>query len=75
MNKSSAQQQGPLWSHGWVNWEINAELWQSMKFMQGVGKRKYKAEYAKLKSHHTVNERRKEKNVVKLHRFVLLAGS
>lgn len=56
MNESSAQQQRPVWSHAWINWEINAELWKGMEFMQDEGKRKFGAEYAKLKSHHTVKE-------------------
>lgn len=57
-----------------MNWEINAELWQGTEFLWHVGKSKYRVEHAKLKSHHAVKEG-KEKNVIKLHRFVLLAGS
>ena len=74
MDKSSAQQQGPVWSHEWMNGEINAELWQGTEFKLGIGNKKIQSRICKSKISPYSKGRRRE-NEIKLHRFVLPAGS
>jgi len=68
MDKSSGQQQGPVWSHEWMNGDINAELWQ------GTENKKIQSRICKSKISPYSKGRRGE-NEIKPHEFVLPTGS
>lgn len=71
MDKSSVQQQRPVWSHEWMNRETNAELWRGTEFKLGIGNRKIQSRICKSKI--SPYSKRRGENEIKLHTFVLPA--
>lgn len=73
-DKSSVQQQRPVWGHAWMNGETNAELLWGTEFNLGIGNKKlWSRIYRSTISLHSKG--RRGENEIKLHRFVLPAGS